>query len=80
MTLYDKKSHRVLRTIILFVSIGDLHVKVWFGTVESVAVNVLLETQFKDRYIRGIFPGKRPIVPWSSEPVPILTRQFIAKE
>lgn len=34
--------------LLLFISIGDLHVGVWFGIVENFALNMLLETLFID--------------------------------
>lgn len=57
----------------MFVRIGDLRVRAWFGVVENLAVDILVGTSFIDRCIRGIFPTERKIVPWHSRPVSILT-------
>lgn len=61
-------------TILLFVKIGELRVRVWFGIVKNLAVDILLGTSFIDRYIQGIFLSERKILPWHSQPVPILSR------
>lgn len=58
-----KKPVKVLGTILLYVRIGDLHVKVWFGIVENLATGLLLGTLLINWFIHRIFPGKRYAVP-----------------
>lgn len=60
--------------ILLFISMNELSVRVLFGIVENLAIEVLLRTSFIDRYIRGNFPSERKVVPWNYSPVPILSR------
>lgn len=62
-------------TIILHLRLGDLRVRVCFGVVPNLVVDFLLGTSFSDRFIRGIFPSERKIVPWHSHPVTILASQ-----
>lgn len=60
-------------SIILFIQIGYISVRVWFGAFKNLAVNVLLGTFFIRRYIPVIFPSERRMVPRQSSQVPILT-------
>lgn len=58
----------------VFVRIGDLRVRVWFGVVEHLAAgSVLLGPSSFVRCLWGIFPRKRKVVPWHSHPVSILS-------
>lgn len=57
---------------LLFVQIGGLSFRLWFGVVENLVVDVLLGTSFIDRYIHGIFHSKREVAPWNSLSAPIL--------
>lgn len=52
----------------LFIQIGDLLVRTWFGTVASLSVDVLIRTSFIYQCIRWIFPTERKLVPWQSKP------------
>lgn len=61
-------------SIFLFVQTGRLHVKVWYGTVENVAVDILLGTPYIYRSIREILSGDRKVVPCHPDRVPILTK------
>lgn len=45
--------------VLLFAYIGDLRVCTWFGIVENLAVDFLLETSFINRCICGIFSTKK---------------------
>lgn len=66
-------------TILLFVNIGELRMRVWFGIVEILAVDILLGTSFIERYIRGLFPSDTEVLPWHSPLVQILSRNnFVA--
>lgn len=44
---------------LLFVKIGELRIRVWFGVVENLAIYILLGTLFIDKYIREIFSSER---------------------
>lgn len=50
----------------MVVRISDIHVLVWFGDVENLAVHVLLSTSFIDCYIRTIFRCDGKVVPLHS--------------
>lgn len=63
---------------ILFVRIGDWRVRVWFGIVGNLAVEVLIGNLFIDRYIPGNLPSERKLVPRHSSPVPILSQNSCA--
>lgn len=43
--------------------IDDLRIRVRSRAVHNLAVDLLLETPFKDKYIQGIFPEERKLVP-----------------
>lgn len=47
----------------MFLKICDLPVRVWFGVVDNLAVDVLLGTSFIDLCIQGLFPGEQKVVP-----------------
>lgn len=51
---------------------SNLHLHAWFGTVEDLAVDVLLGMSFIERCVRGILPTERKIVSWHSSPVAII--------
>lgn len=69
-----KEPIQLVNTDLHFVRIDDLHVKVRFSIVENLAVDMPPSTTFIGRFIRGIFFGERRVVPWRSDPVPILKR------
>lgn len=53
---------RMERTILLYVRLSDLFVRVWFGHVRSIAVNTLFSPSYFDLFKRRIFPAKRKAV------------------
>lgn len=53
-----KEPIQLLGTIFLFVRIADLLVKVWFGIVENLAVDVHLGMSFIDRVSVGFSEEK----------------------
>lgn len=69
-----KKPIQPLGKALLFIRIGDLIIKVWYGIAPNLAVDVLHDIPFIDRFIRGIFSGERSVAPWHSVSVPILTK------
>lgn len=58
--LYKQKNH--LSLYLQFVRIGQLPVRPWFGTVETLSVDVLIWTSFIARWIGKIFPLERNVV------------------
>lgn len=62
----------VVRTITLYVRIGESKLKVVFRVVRNVSVPVLFEISFIDRFVKGSFPPEPKLVPYNSNPVPIL--------
>lgn len=58
-------------TILIHIYFGDLCVRVWFDTLDSLAVDMLLCPSFVDRFIRAILLTERKVVPWDSYPVTI---------
>lgn len=64
---------------LLIVQLCNLSVRVWFGVLENLTVDVLLGPSFIDRYIHGILPSTRKVVPWHSAPVPILAHNQAAE-
>lgn len=64
----------MLETILLFVLIGSLPVKVCFQRVKNLVVDIIRSIPFIDRYILGAFPKDRQMIPWLSNPVPIFTK------
>lgn len=50
----------------LFVQLRNLHVSVFFGVVDNLTVPPMVRTLFIDRYVKGIFPIERRIVPIQS--------------
>lgn len=68
----NKTSLTISGLIPLCVRVGDLKVKVWFAVAQDLCTRVLLGTPFIDRFIKGIFPPERKLVPRDSPPVHIL--------
>lgn len=60
------------RKIRLDVRFGFLFDRVWFGIVFSLAADNCLGTIFNNRFILGIFPSDRKVIPGQSHPVTIL--------
>lgn len=59
------------KTILIHLRIENLVTRYWLEIVPNLAVSLLLETLFNDRFIRRLFPSKRKFVPWHSKPVAI---------
>lgn len=57
----------------LFIGTGELLLRAWFGTVEGLAVYVLLGTTIVNRFMLVIFPAEQKMVSWHSRPVAIIT-------
>lgn len=66
----------------------DCIVTIVFGIVRNLAVAilrnlavaVLLETSFKDRFMKGIFSFERKLVLYNSKPVPLLAIKDLPTE
>lgn len=71
MTAATKLAINVEGTILLHVRLGDLIVRTWFGVVANLAVPLRLGTSYIDRFVKGIFPQYRKVVPFHSQPVAI---------
>lgn len=61
----------------LYVRMGDLRVRSWFGVVENLVIDVLLGTSFMYRCIRRIFPSEQKIVSLHSRPLANISTQRI---
>ena len=70
----------ILGVIKLRVQLGDLKVNVWFGVSRNLIQRVILGTPFYYRFIKGIFPQERKVVPIDSKPVPILANPAVHNE
>ena len=68
----NKSSLTIVGVIRLYVQIGGLRVKVYFGVVRNLVTRVLVGTPFINKFVRGIFPQEQRIVPSDSDPVRIL--------
>ena len=73
LTSASRNAMNLVGVLPLFIRMGDLKVRVWFGVVENLAVPVLLGTSYIDRFVQGIFPQERKVVPNDSRPVAILS-------
>lgn len=62
--------------IILHLRLGDQCACVWFGVALHLAVDILLQTTFKDQFIHGISPTESKVEPWSSSPVATVARKL----
>lgn len=64
----------------LHVPSENSHARTWFCTGENLAVDLLLGTPFRDRWIRGIFPTEWRVVPiqWQSEALFTSLRKFVS--
>lgn len=56
----------------LHVIIGDIRIRIMFGIFRDLAVDVFIVTTFIGRFINGIFPSERKIVPFNFPPMSIL--------
>lgn len=70
-------SIQIMGIIFLFRRIGNLYVRVWFGTVRNLPAEVLLGTPYINRSVCGIFLGRGTVVPLNLRLVSIITRLFV---
>lgn len=59
----------VVCIMLLFARLGDLRMRSTLGTVQILAVAILLRTPSIDRTIGWTFPTVRKLVPWHLRPV-----------
>lgn len=59
----NQQTIQTKRVMLLHLLVDNLCVIVWFKVVENLAVDVLLEASFSDKYIRAIFPTEWKFVP-----------------
>lgn len=59
----------VIGKIMDFVQLGDLHVRVHFSVVENLAVPLLMAASCIERFVSGMLPTERCIVPIRFRPV-----------
>lgn len=59
--------------ILLQVRFGTSLVRLWFGVVPNLAIDMLLSTSVINHLIQSIFSSEQKVVPWHSHPVAILT-------
>lgn len=50
----------------LYTRLSDLRNKTTFNTVEAISVNILIKTDFMDKYATSIYLSKRSLKPLSS--------------
>lgn len=62
----------IVWNILQHIRIGDLYTRIWFGIVDSMAVNELIGTTYTDILIKGIFPMEQQVMPIHSRAVAIL--------
>lgn len=67
------KPLRLKRTILLHVRLGNLFLRIWFGNVHNLLVDMLLGTFSIDCFIRQMFSAKRKVVSCRSHPEAILS-------
>lgn len=68
-----RQSISAIGVIMLHFCIGDVMVRAWFGVVDNLAVFVTFRISFIDRFVKGIFPSERKVVPYHSKTVTIMT-------
>lgn len=69
-----KRSLPLNGLILLKLQIGNFHTRVWLLIALLDAVEMLLGTAFIDRFMCGIFPSGRRVLPWSSRSVTITVK------
>lgn len=70
----SKELIALLGAILLIVHMKNVYVKFLFGIVENLTVDILLSTPFIDQNTQSIISVKRKMVPWYSDPAPVLTK------
>lgn len=63
---FTKEPHQLDRLILLHLRLGALWTHIWFCISPHLAVDILRDNSFVNRFIHGIFPLKRKFVPWPS--------------
>lgn len=58
-----KPSRQIEDFVMRHLRLGDLYLRVWLGIAQKIVVNMLLATGFIGRFICGIFPSDRKVVP-----------------
>lgn len=53
----------VVESVLPYICIGDLCTGIWFGIIASLALNVLLGPTNIYKFIKGIFPIQRRVLP-----------------
>lgn len=76
----DEQDSWVFGTIILHIHLGDTRVSVMFRIFKKLALLVLFETTFIDRFVEGIFPTERKIFPYNLQPLSILKIHEVSVE
>lgn len=71
---FSDRAVQVITKIALFVHLGDLHVGVRFGVVNSLAVLLLVRTLVIERYVKEIFTRECCIIPVLSHTVGIIPK------
>lgn len=51
---------------------GGIRVRLLFETVKNAEVSTMLGKSFIDKFVQGIFPTEGNIVPYNSQPMPVL--------
>lgn len=60
--------------IMLFLQLGERHVRVYFGNLDNLAVQLLAGTSFIDSFVKGVFPMGCRIIPIRTRPVAIIRK------
>lgn len=63
----------VIGKIMLFLQLGDLHLRVNFSVADNLAVPLRITMSFIDRFVKGIFLMERRIIPIQSRLVAIIS-------
>lgn len=63
---------KVFSSIMHHVRMGEARIIFVFGIVQNVVIHFLLDTLYIYRFVIGILPAEKKIVPYSSEPVSVL--------
>lgn len=72
LTSASKQKIPLVGVITIFVQIGDLKVRVWFGVIDELDLPAIFGTYFIENFIKSIFPAERKIVPHHYRDIAIL--------
>lgn len=64
-----------LKHINIYLRLGDLWTETSFVVVEALSVNILIGTNFMDKYVRSIYPIERILKPLGSKLIAILSTE-----